>query len=60
MGHCGLIFMQVSIIFFRNVLAVDTLMRWEGLLFLASDLLNVYGVQTFKIHFIVWYNDLLV
>ena len=40
--------MQVSINFVMTVLAVDTLMRREGLPFSASDLLNVYTIVRSK------------
>ena len=44
MACCGLTFMQVFINFIKTMLAIDTLMQWEGLPFSASDLLNVYTV----------------
>ena len=42
--HYGLTFMQMSINFVRTMIAIDTLMRREGLLFFAFDLLYVYTV----------------
>ena len=36
--------MQVSVIFFRIVLAVDVLMKWDGKEFTVEDLLHVYCV----------------
>ena len=44
MALCRFIFMQVSINFVWTLLAVDVLMKREGLEFIAMDLLHVYYI----------------